>query len=114
MKILMAAVILVLGASTAVAEAPCQNPLTPPCQRACAIMGAKYVLLMRQQTQQTPARVQTVRAGNPAAIDPAGPETGNPLEVAQRLARIAGLSLQYIDGMKLQEIKGAIAESCHP
>jgi hypothetical protein len=50
MKTLVAAVTLILSASAAMAEAPCQNPVAPECQKACAVMGAKYVLAMRNQT----------------------------------------------------------------
>lgn len=114
MKTLTAAAALILSATTAMAEAPCQNPRTTPCQQACAMMGAKYVLLLRQPAQQTPARVLPIRASNSLAIAPASLVAGGSLEAAQRLAHIAGFSVEDIGGMKLPDISSAIAESCRP
>ena len=104
MKTLMAAVTLILSASAAMAEAPCQNPISLPCQKACAVMGAKYVLSIREQNLQTGVQVKAVRAGNPF-------DRGD-LAAAQRLASFAGLSLDYIDGLTMQQINGAIAAYC--
>jgi hypothetical protein len=103
MKTLIAAVTLLLTALPALAGAPCQNPLTPSCQKACAVMGAKFVLAARPQSLLTP--VQTVRANDTL-------DAGGAMDNARRLARLAGVSLDYIDGMTLQEINGAIAASC--
>jgi len=83
------------------ADAPCQNPVVPACQKACAVMGAKYVLAMRERTLQAGIRVQTVRA-----------DAGEPLANAQYLARFAGLSIDYIDGLTVRQINGAIAAYC--
>lgn len=98
MKTLIAVVALLLSASTAVAEAPCENPVTLACRQGCAVMGAKYVLMMREPNLLTTVRVQTDNVG--------------PLENAQRLARFAGLSLPYIASLTMQQINGAIAFSC--
>ena len=105
MKTLMAAVTLFLSASAAMAEAPCQNPVAPACQKACAAMGAKYVLSMRQQNLQSHMPVRAIRVGD--SEDNAGS-----LENAERLARLAGLSRDYIDGLTAREISGAIAAYC--
>jgi hypothetical protein len=104
MKTLIAAVSLILSASAAMAEAPCQDPVTIPCQKACAVMGAKYVLSMREQSLQANVQVKAVRVGNPL-------DRGD-LAAAQRLASFAGLSLDYIDGLTTQQINGAIAAYC--
>jgi hypothetical protein len=101
MKTPLAALTLILPVSAAMAEAPCQNPVAPECQKACAVMGAKYVLAMRSRTLQAGVRVQTVRA-----------DAEDPLANAQRLARFAGLSLDYIDGLTMRQVNGAIAEYC--
>ena len=98
MKTLIAIVALLLSASTAVAEAPCENPVTPACQKACAVMGAKYVLLKHEPNLLTTARVQTDNVGS--------------LDIAQRLVRFAGLSLPYIASLTVQQINGAITLSC--
>jgi hypothetical protein len=105
MKTLIAAVALTLSASAAMAEAPCENPVAQACQKACAVMGAKYVLSVRRKDAQPAARVQAVR------VDSAEDNTGS-LERAQHLARIAGLSLDYIDGLTLSQSKAAIAAYC--
>ena len=44
MNPLIPATVLLLSASAAMADAPCENPVAPVCQKACAVMGAKYVL----------------------------------------------------------------------
>ena len=98
MKTLISVVALLLSISTAVAEAPCENPVTLACRQACAVMGAKYVLLMREPNLLTTVRVQTDNVGS--------------LDNAQRLARFAGLSLPYIAGLTVQQINAAIASSC--
>ena len=98
MKALISVVALLLSASTAVAEAPCENPVTLACRQACAVMGAKYVLLMRESNLPTTVRVHTDNVGS--------------LDNAQRLARFAGLSLPYIASLTVQQINGAIALSC--
>jgi hypothetical protein len=101
MKTLVAATALLLSASAAMAEAPCQNPVAPSCQKACAVVGAKYVLAIRERSLQAGAHVQTVRA-----------DAGEPLASAQHLARLADLSLDYIDGLTVRQINGAIAAYC--
>jgi hypothetical protein len=98
MKTLISVVALLLSASTAVAEAPCENPVTLACRQACAVMGAKHVLSMREPNPLTTVRVQTDDVGS--------------LDSAQRLARFAGLSLPYIARLTVQKINGAIASSC--
>jgi hypothetical protein len=100
-KTLISAMVLLLSASAAMAEAPCQNPVATACQKACAVMGAKYVLAMREQNLQAGARIQIVRA-----------DAEKPLASAQHLARFADLSLDYIDGLTVREISGAIAAYC--
>jgi len=103
MKTLLTAAALLLTASAAMAEAPCENPTAQICQKACAVMGAKYMLSVREQ--QLPARVRSVRAGDP--LD----QTGS-FENAERLARFAGLSLDYIDGLPVEQISRAVATYC--
>ncbi len=105
MKTLVAATALLLSASAAMAEAPCQNPVASDCQKACAMIGAKYILSMREQSLPPGAHFQTVRAEEPA-------DNPGSLENAQRLARIAGLTLDYIDGMTWPQSKAAIAAYC--
>jgi hypothetical protein len=104
MKTLVAAVTLILSASTAMAEAPCENPAAELCQKACAVMGAKYVL-MHQQSSRANASIHPVRA-DMSADNPGWREN------AERLATIAGLSLDYIDGLTLQQSKAAVAAYC--
>jgi hypothetical protein len=98
MRTLISAVALLLSTATGMAEAPCENPVAPACQKACAVMGAKYVLSIREQSLPTPPRVQIGNAGS--------------LESAQRLARFAGLPLLYIDGLTVPQIKRGIALYC--
>lgn len=64
MKTLISAVALILSASTAMAEAPCQNPVAPACQKACAVMGAKYILLIRERSLATTVQVQNDNSGS--------------------------------------------------
>jgi hypothetical protein len=103
MKTLTAAAILLLSTSAAMAEAPCQSPQTPSCQKACAVMGAKFVLSMRKNTP--PSHVQTVRTAAPGDAE-------DSLEGAQRLARLAGLSLDYIEAMTVRDVNRGVAKSC--
>ena len=105
MKMLIAAATFILSASAAMAEVPCQSPVASDCQKACAMIGAKYILSMREQSLQTGAHLQMVRAEEPA-------DNPGSLENAQRLARIAGLTLDYIDGMTWPQGKAAIAAYC--
>lgn len=105
MKTPIAAAIFILSASAAMAEAPCQNPVASDCQKACAMIGAKYILLMREQSLQPGAHFQMVRAEEPA-------DNPGSLENAQRLARIAGLTLDYIDGMTWPQSKATVAAYC--
>ena len=100
MKMLMAAAVLVLSTSAAMAEAPCQNPVLLSCQKACAAMGAKLVLTTRKQNMS----VRPVRASDADSF--------GTLEDAERLARLSGLSLAYIDGLTVREVRAAIAGYC--
>ena len=61
-------------------------------------MGAKLVLSMCGQS------VQQVRSGGTNDV-------GSP-DSARRLARLSGLSLDYIDGLTLRQIGDAVAASC--
>jgi hypothetical protein len=101
MKTLIAAVTLVLSASAAMAEAPCQSPVAPECQKACAVMGAKYVLWSRDRDLPAGAQLQTV-----------SDDGQNPLAAAQRLAGYTGLSLDYIGGLPMQQVKQAVETYC--
>jgi len=98
MKTLIVAVALILVASIAMAEAPCQNPVAPVCRKSCAVIGAKFILTMREQTLTTPVREQNDKVGS--------------IEKAQRLARLAGLSLYYIDNLTVPQINRALAIFC--
>ena len=49
MKTLLAAATLILSASAAMAGAPCENPSAELCQKACAVMAAKFVLATHPQ-----------------------------------------------------------------
>jgi hypothetical protein len=44
MKPLIPAIALILSASAALADAPCEDPSAQLCQKACAVMAAKFVL----------------------------------------------------------------------
>src|SRR5262249_20351111 len=105
MRTLIAAASLMLSASAAMAGAPCENPVSPPCQKACAVMGAKYVLALQGRGAPLQARVQPARAGEPLA------RTAS-LVNAERLARFAGLSLDYINALSAEQIGRAIAAYC--
>jgi hypothetical protein len=101
MKMLVAAVTLILSASAAMAEAPCENPVSPPCEKACAAMGAKYVLWRREQDRPGVAQLQTVSANSES-----------PLAAAHRLAGIAGLSLDYVDALSMRQVSQAVETYC--
>ena len=101
MKMLVAAVTLMLSASAAIAEAPCQSPVGLECQKACAVMGAKYVLWRREQDRPAAAQLQTVSASS-----------DNPLAAARRLASLAGLSIDYVDNLSMGEVRQAVEASC--
>jgi hypothetical protein len=105
MKTLIAAATLILSVSAAMAQAPCEAPRAPACQKACAVMGAKFVLSMRDRSRGTRAPVQAVRMIDPVDSDPS-------LASAQRLASFAGLSLDYIDALTVQQISRAIVTYC--
>jgi hypothetical protein len=104
MKILIAALTLALTASAAMAEAPCENPSALPCRKACAVMGARFALSMREQALE-------MRAATPK-LDLTSFDTDETLAGARRLASFAGLSLRYIDAMTLPEIRRAVNEYC--
>jgi hypothetical protein len=101
MKTLIPALALILSAFAAMAEAPCQNPVVPACEKACAVMGAKYILWIRGRDLPAGAQLQTVSTDSQDA-----------LASAQHLASFAGLSLDYIDGLPMQQVKQAIAAYC--
>ena len=101
MKVLVATVTLILSASAAMAEAPCQSPLGAECQKACAVMGAKYVLWRREQDRSAAAQLQTVSASS-----------DNPLAAARRLASFADLSIDYVDHLSMREVRQAVEASC--
>ena len=98
---LLPAMILLLSASAAMADAPCQNPVVPACRKACAVMGAKYVLWRREQDRPGVAQLQIVSANS-----------DNPLAAARRLASFAGLSLEYVDGLSMNEVRRTVEASC--
>lgn len=104
MKTLMAAVSLLLSASAALAGAPCQNPAVPACETACAALGAKLALSLRQQGAMPGGQVQKIGTGK--SLDDDG------FAGAQRLAHLARLSLDYIGGMTVQQARGAVAAYC--
>ena len=97
MKTLIAA-IFALSASSALAQAPCENPTALPCQKACAVIGAKLVLAERQNAGAT-VRLTTLSSES-------APDS------AQRLARLAGVSLIDIDRMTLRDASDGVANSC--
>ena len=101
MKTLIAALMIALTASSAMAEAPCESPPTLPCQKACAAMGAKFVMSMRQDRQNA---INVVKS---SATYSAGM-----VERARHLAGFAGVSLQDIDRMTLHDLAGAVGEYC--
>jgi hypothetical protein len=111
MKTLIAALTLALLASPAFAEAPCQNPSTSRCQKACAIMGAKLALSMREQALATRAQESDGHTFD-ATVRLTSLRTRDALEGAQRLARLAGFSLQDIDKMTLRDVSAAVVKNC--
>jgi hypothetical protein len=113
MKMLMAALILALTSSVAMGQAPCENPRALPCQKTCALMGAKFVLAMREQileieqlSRETASRARLVVS----AAD--GTNTWQMLENARRLAGFAGVSLQEVDRMRLRDLGAAVDRYC--
>ena len=98
MKALLFLAVLILSTAPAMAEEPCRNPADMLCQRACSIMGAKYILLMRGSSFTTPVRARGDRFQS--------------IEDAQRLANFAGLSLSVIDRLTVQQINRAIVAFC--
>ncbi|MBV9554652.1 MAG: hypothetical protein JO032_17865 [Alphaproteobacteria bacterium] len=96
MRTIAAVAALILSASAAMAEAPCENPLAPPCQKACAALGAKLILATRR------AGVQPV-----SAADGAGTMGG-----ALHLARRSGRSVDYIEGVPFPRLREAVRASC--
>ena len=101
MNPLIPAAILLLSASAAMADAPCENPVVPVCQKACAVMGAKYILWRREQDRPGVAQLQIVSANS-----------DNPLAAARRLASFAELSLDYVDGLSMGEVRRTVEASC--
>ena len=114
MKTLIAALTLALTASTAMAEAQCENPRAEPCRKACAVMGAKFVLSMREQAleMRAAARAAQTERPTPTKLGLISFDTDQTGAGARRLAYFAGLSLHYIDGMTFQEIRRAVDEYC--
>jgi hypothetical protein len=112
MKILLAAVILALTSSVAIAEAPCESPRTLPCQKACALMGAKFVLAMREQTLEIEQVSQETASRGRVVLSSTGANTWQMLENAQRLAGFAGVSLQEVDRMRLRDLGAAVDRYC--
>ena len=98
MKTLIAATIFALSASSALAQAPCENPTALPCQKACAVIGAKLVLAERQNAG---AMVRLTTLSSEGAPDS-----------AQRLAHLAGVSLIDIDRMTLRDASDGVAKYC--
>jgi hypothetical protein len=105
MKTLLAAATLILSASAAMAGAPCENPSAELCQKACAVMAAKFVLATHPQSHATGTPVRA------AWVDNSDDNPGS-LENAQRLAASAGLSLDYINGMTLTQSRAAVLAYC--
>lgn len=101
MKTPMAAMALLLSASAAMAEAPCQSPVGLECQKACAVMGAKYVLWRREQDRPAAVQLQTVSANS-----------DSPLAAARRLAGFAGLSIDYVDNLSMRAVRQAVEATC--
>jgi hypothetical protein len=105
MKPLLAALALILSASAALADAPCENPSTQLCQKACAVMAAKLVIATHPRSHSAATPVRAAWADN-------SDDNPGSAENAQRLAGIAGLSLDYINGLTLQQSKAAVVAYC--
>ena len=98
MKALILLTVVILSVSPAMAEEPCRSPIDAACQKACSVMGAKYILLMREKSFTTPVRAQV--------------DSWQSIEDAHRLADFAGLPLSFIDRLTVQQINRAIAAFC--
>ena len=113
MKTLIVPVMLLLTASTAMAQAPCENPIAPSCQKACAIMGAKFALTMHEQALEMRSLESAVQAKSAKPkLDLTSLHATATQADADQLARSAGVSLQSIDGITLREAKRAVDEFC--
>lgn len=112
MKTLLAALILALTSSVAMGQAPCENPRTPPCQKACALIAAKFVLSMRAQTLEIEQLSRETASRGRVVLSSSGANTWQMLENAQRLAGLAGVSLQEVDGMRLRDLGAAVEQYC--
>jgi hypothetical protein len=113
MKTLIAPLILVLMASSAMAEAPCENPHMLPCQKACAVMGAKFALTMHDHALEMRALENAVQARRSTPmLDLTSLHATATQGDAEYLARFAGVSLSYIQGMTLKEAKRAVDDYC--
>jgi hypothetical protein len=98
MKTIAAAAALFLSASAALAEAPCENPVAPPCQKACAAMAAKLVLATRRPS------LQPVSTGDADAV--------GTTEGVQKLARLSGLTIDELERMPLSGLRRAVVSYC--
>jgi 4-pyridoxate dehydrogenase len=113
MKTALAAVTLLMTVSAALAEAPWENPSAPQCQKACALMGAKFALSMREQALKTQAQILAVQSGRPAPrVDLTSFDNDATLGGVRYLAQIAGRSLHDINGMTLREARHAVEQYC--
>jgi hypothetical protein len=112
MKTLLAALILALTSSVAMGQAPCENPRTLPCQKACALMGAKFVLAMRKQALEIEQLSRATASRARLVVSADETNTGQMLENAQRLAGFAGVSLQEVDRMRLRDLSAAVDQYC--
>jgi hypothetical protein len=97
---LIAAIALLLPTAAALAGAPCENPAEPLCRRACAVMGARFALSVRQHDER------------PSALQVAVGGEDTPEDAAVRLAHMAGLPLDDIAGMTLRDTAAAVAKYC--
>lgn len=105
MKPLIPALAFILSASAALAEAPCENPSTQLCQKACAVLATKFVLAAHPQNHSAATPVRAAWGDN-------SDDNPGSAEIAQRLAGIAGLSLDYINALPLQQSKAAVVAYC--
>ena len=112
MKTLLAALILAMTSSVAMGQAPCENPRTLPCQKACALMAAKFVLSMRAQTLEIEQMSRETGARARLFLSADGTNTWQMPENARRLAEIAGVSLQEVDGMRPRDLRAAVEQYC--